>query len=183
MPLRPTGYTFGACSLDPARRASRRCPCRRRRTSGTPWASARRIRLRPATGRRAARSAYELALALLDQVVVGLGPHVVALVHEELEPQTRAPVLDQIRRPPPEVLDPSDLDRRVVDVDPVVGKAVRLGDDERDGDEVAVAQRVGRRQDRRADGRVHRAQERADRHRRDHLGARVPARGAVGRSR
>ena len=37
----------------------------------------------------------------------------------------------------------------VVDVDPVVGEADRLGHDERDGDEVAVAQRVGRRDARR----------------------------------
>ena len=40
-----------------------------------------------------------------------------------------------------EVLDAADLDVGVVDVDPGVGEAVLLGHDERDGHEVAVAQR------------------------------------------
>jgi len=45
-------------------------------------------------------------------------------VDEELQTEARAAVLHEVRRPAPEVLDATDLDVGVVDVDPVVGKAV-----------------------------------------------------------
>ncbi len=73
-----------------------------------------------------------------------------------------------------------DLDRRVVDVDPVVGEPGRLGHDERHRDEVAVAQPVGRGDDVVGRRRVHRAQERTDRHRRDDVGALVAGGCAAG---
>ena len=54
----------------------------------------------------------ELPLRQLDQVVVGHGPHAVALEHEVLESEAGAAVLDHVRRPLAEVLDAADLARR-----------------------------------------------------------------------
>ena len=65
------------------------------------------------------------------------------------------------------------FDDWVVDVDPVVGETDRLGHDERDGDEVAVAERVGRGETSAGGGGSIAAQKRADGHRRDHVGALV----------
>src|SRR3954454_21927472 len=50
----------------------------------------------------------ELPLAELDEVVVAPRPQVVALVDEVLETEAGAPVLDEVRRPGAEVLDPAD---------------------------------------------------------------------------
>ncbi len=115
---------------------------------------------------------HELAGALLDELVVGRGPHVVALVHEVLETEAGPALLDQVRRPRTEVLDPADLHLGVVDVDPVVGEPVLLGDHERDGQEVAVAEVVGRGQHLGGNRRVHRLQQLGDRHRGDDVVAR-----------
>ncbi len=51
-------------------------------------------------------------------------------------------------RPRAEVLDAADLDARLVDVDPVVREQVLAVDDQRDRQEVAVAQALGRGLDR-----------------------------------
>ena len=54
-------------------------------------------------------------------------------------------VRDHPRAPGAEVLDPADADARVVDVDPRVREQVLAVDDQRDGEEVAVAQAAARR--------------------------------------
>ena len=89
----------------------------------------------------------QLPRAQGDEVLVGRRPELVALEHEVLEAEAGAAVLDQVRRPRAEVLDAADLDLGGVDVDPVVGEAGRLGHDQGDGEEVAVA---GGRRPRRA---------------------------------
>ncbi len=90
-----------------------------------------------------------------DQLVVELRPHVVALEDEELQTKTGPSFLDKVGRPGAIVLDPADLDTRVMDVDPVVGKAELGGDDERDGEVIAVAQIVGRFNDLGRRWRIH----------------------------
>src|SRR4051812_28502650 len=52
----------------------------------------------------------QLALALLDEVLVGPAPGFVALEDEELEAEAGAALLDEIGRPRTEVLDAADLD-------------------------------------------------------------------------
>ena len=59
-------------------------------------------------------------------------------------PRQVRPFLDEVGRPGPEVLDAPDLDVGRVDVDPVVREAGLLGDDQGDGEEVAVVQVVRR---------------------------------------
>ena len=114
----------------------------------------------------------QLALALLDEVLVGLRPHLVALVHEELEAEARAALLDEVRRPGPEVLDATDLHRGIVDVDPVVGERELQRHDERDGHEVPVREALGGGSDVVGHRRIHGADQRTERHRRDDVRAR-----------
>ena len=83
---------------------------------------------------------FELTFALLDEFGVGFIPGGVALEDEELEAKTGAAFLDEIGRPGAEVLDAADLDFLGMNVDPVVGEAVFLRDDEGDGEEVAVVE-------------------------------------------
>ena len=71
-----------------------------------------------------------------------------------------------LRRPGAEVLNAPDLHARLVDVDPVVGEEVGLVDDQRDGDEIAIAQLRRRRRAERGSGSM-RGDELADRRRRD----------------
>ena len=115
-----------------------------------------------------------------DEVIVRGRPELVALEHEVLQSEAGLVVLHHVRRPRAEVLDAADLDLRGVDVDPVVGERGRLGHDERDGEEVAVMQRVAGGADRVGHRRVDRGDEVVHRHRRDHRGRGDPIAAAVG---
>ena len=148
------------------RRASRHAPCTPRRRTDTPSAFARRSPLRPASG-RADRSRASSRLPVSMRSSSAIVHHSSPSFTNNSRPEAGAAVLHEIGRPPAEVLDAADLHVGVVDVDPVVGEAVGLGDHERDRDEVAVAQRVRGRDDVGRHRRVHRAEERGDRHRRD----------------
>ena len=122
MPLRPTGYTFGACRSSHSRSTSH---------VGLVVLVVHRIRLRHAhdvarldlrrrrRGRCCASSRLPSSMRSSSAIVHML----VALVHEVLEAEAGAPVLHHVRRPRPEVLDAADLDVGDVDVDPVVGEA------------------------------------------------------------
>ena len=124
--------------------------------------------------RRSSLRWHELARSLLDEVGIGLRPHPVAFVHEVLEAEARAAFLHHERRPRPVVLHATDLDVGVVDVDPVVGERVLLRDDERDRQVIAVVQ-LGRGlfgAGGSTGGSIACA-ERAERHRRDHVRARI----------
>ena len=84
-----------------------------------------------------------------------------------------ARVRHHVRAPVLEVLDAADLHRGVVDVDPVVGKHVCLVDDQRDREEVAIVQPVGRRHALPAAPADQRAHQLAHRHRRDEVARRL----------
>ena len=80
-----------------------------------------------------------LLRAELDQIRIGHVPQFVAFVAEVLQAQAGlALVRHHVRAPIFEVLDAAYFDIRLVDVNPVVGKEVRLIDDEADGEKVAV---------------------------------------------
>ena len=115
----------------------------------------------------------QLARALGDELVVGAVPHPFALVQEVLQTEAGPAVLDHERRPRTEVLDPPDLDVGIVDVDPVVAERELLRDDERDREVVAIPQVDGGGARRIVDRRFHRVAQRADRHRRDDVRARI----------
>ena len=86
----------------------------------------------------------ELSPGQRHQLVVGRRPQPVALEAEVFEPEaSEFLVRHHLRRPGTEVLDAADLDARLVDINPVVGEQIRLVDDQRDGEEVAIAQLVG----------------------------------------
>src|SRR5207247_10933517 len=82
----------------------------------------------------------EVAGAGLDERVVVQRPEVVAGAAEVLEADaSRRRVGHHPRAPGAVVLDAPDAHRGLVDVDPVVREEVLAVDDERDGQEVAVA--------------------------------------------
>jgi len=114
------------------------------------------------------------------QTVVRQRPDIVALVHEVLQAQAAPAVLDQVGRPRAEVLHTPDPDLGTGDVHPVVRKAEPLRHDQRDGEEVAVAQ-VGRRGlDLGRRRRLHDADQAADRHRGHHVRGRQAHRAVWG---
>ena len=76
-----------------------------------------------------------------DQLRVGRVPQAVALEAEIFEAEAAHAGLHHLGRPRAEILHPADLHGRIVDVDPVVGKEVGLSHHQRDGEEVAIAQR------------------------------------------
>ena len=97
MPLRPIGCTFAALRVQPFDDA---------RDVGAIVLVVERIRLGHAHDvahldlRRIDQAEdAELALALLDQLRVGLVPRLVALEDEVLEAEAGAPFLDEVRRP------------------------------------------------------------------------------------
>ena len=109
-----------------------------------------------AAARARARSSSRAASATSSSSV--RVPELVALEAEVLEPDAGALGLgDHLGAPGAEVLDPPDPDRRVVDVDPVVGERVGALEHQRDGEEVAVAQPGGRLEHRRGRARARRS--------------------------
>ena len=52
-------------------------------------------------------------------------------------------VRDHLGRPGTEVLDASDLHARVMDIDPVIVESVAIFQDQHDGQEIAILERVG----------------------------------------
>ena len=129
--------------LDPVEPAAdRRSRARRsrRRRSGRPSARGSRTRARPSTARR--RPSFSSStLGQLDEVVVRHRPQVVADEAEVLEADAGlVGVGDHPGRPGAEVLDAADPHVRLVDVDPVVREEIFAVDDQRDREEVAIAQ-------------------------------------------
>ena len=105
-----------------------------------------------------------------DQVGVGHRPEVVPLEAEVFEAEAAlGRVGDEVGGPVLEVLDPAEPDVRLVDVDPGVREGLGAVDDQDDGQEVAVLQRLGRLDDLGRRGRVHRADQVADRQRREEV--------------
>ena len=112
----------------------------------------------------------ELVLGQLDELVVVHLPQVVALEAEVLQADARLRLVrDHPRAPGAEVLDPADAHARVVDVDPVVREQVLAVDDQRDGEEVAVAQALRGGLDLAGGGGAGHADGRAQRQRGDHV--------------
>ncbi|GGL85472.1 hypothetical protein GCM10011594_01420 [Nakamurella endophytica] len=116
----------------------------------------------------------QLAAGKGDEVVVGGGPQVVADGDEVLQPQAGTAVLDQVRRPRPEVLDPPDPHLRVVDVDPVVREPGGLRHHQGDGEDVAVVQRGRGIEHPLRRRRRHAGDQIAERHGGHHVGDRDP---------
>jgi len=112
----------------------------------------------------------ELARGARDQLLVGRVPETVALEAEVLQADARAREIGHHRLAPgAEVLDPPDAHAGVVDVDPVVGKQVLAADDQRNRQEIAVAQPAGGLEHRGRRRRVGDRDDVAQRHRRDHV--------------
>ncbi len=104
------------------------------------------------------------------EVLVGGLPQLVALEAEVLHADRGLGLVrDHPGAPGAEVLDPADLHVGLVDVDPVVREQVLAVDDQRDRQEVAVAQALGRGLDRAGRGGAGEADRRAQRQRRDDL--------------
>ena len=167
----------------PAARRRWRRSWRRRR--GTPSASARRSRPRPRPA-GPGRSCSSSAVARRTSSSSGIVHHSSPSLTKYSSPRQVRPSFTMYGDQAPKFWMRPELDLGHVDVDPVVGEGVALGDDEGDGQEVAVAQGVGRGQHLRRRRRVHRPHQRAERHRRDDRRARVaPAVtvGALGRRR
>ena len=117
---------------------------------------------------------HQLAGAQRHQVRVGRIPHRIRVEAEVLQSQHGvARVRHHPGTPVFEVLDAADADVGFVDVNPVVGKKLRLVDDERDGDEVAIPETAGRLGDLGRRRRIERADKLAYRHGRDEVAAGV----------
>ena len=134
---RPAG---GSRSRRATRGSSAPAPRSRRRRSGTPSERARR-NPRSTFERRREPELLELARGQRRRdrrrsSSTGRRPR------SRSTPARRTPWSGRgpSRAPRAEVLDAADPDARLVDVDPVVGEQVLAVDDERDGEEVAVAQ-------------------------------------------
>ena len=90
------------------------------------------------------RDKIDLTTAERDQVGIGHGPEVVPLEAEVFQAEAAfAGVGDEIRRPVLEVLHASQAHARLVDVDPVIGERLGPIDDQDDGEEIAIFQRLG----------------------------------------
>ena len=174
MPLRPTGCTFGRVGLEPRPEHV---------DVGLVVLVVDRIGLGhphdvaglDVGGLHQARAPRAPALPCSIELLVGGGPPLVALVDRVLEAEDVAAVLDHVRRPRAEVLDPHGLDLGVVDVDPVVGPRHLVGGhDEGDREEVAEREVVGRRAaPRRAPAGPWPRSRCGERHRRDDVVGRV----------
>ena len=108
----------------------------------------------------------QFAPAESQQILVRRIPQPVAFEAEVFKPEAgEFLVRHHFRRPRTEILDASDFDARLVDIDPVVREEVGFVDDQRHGDEIAIAQLVGGCRARRFRGE--RMYEFADRRRRN----------------
>jgi hypothetical protein len=119
-----------------------------------------------------------------DQRLVATLPQPVPLEAEVFEPETGpARLRDHRGAPIVEVLDSSDLHARRVHVDPVVWKQVLPVENEHDHEEVPIPQSVRRLTDIRRHRGTEAADERANRHRGDHVIRVEPAlAGRIGRA-
>src|SRR4051794_3035450 len=112
----------------------------------------------------------QLPLRLSKELLVALGPELVTLIAEIFHADARVVgIWDQLLRPGTEVLDPSDLHLGRVDVDPIVREQVPLLEDQRNDEEIAVAQPGGRIAHRRRRRRDHVLDELRQRHRGNEL--------------
>ena len=96
-----------------------------------------------------------------DEVAIGARPQPVSREAEVLEAETGLSWFgDERLAPVVEILDATDLHVRSVDVDPIVLKQILALQDERDDEEVAIAQTLGGLTNGCGDGRIQRPDER-----------------------
>ena len=86
----------------------------------------------------------QFALCQRDEIFIARLPQAVPFEAKVLEPVAVRRIRHHFRRPGLVVLNATDLYRRIVDVDPVVGKLLAVFSDQGHGEEVAILQRPGR---------------------------------------